>query len=219
MLLDMHIVHALTNGWKAYRDSLEAFRELLPSVSEDVAATWHATLVAHEPVFRVAHAPRTPEAFPFVTVELLSDTPSERSLGNFTGMHGGRRMLGFSSRQTASITIESKQDETLRALAIIIRAVLLRATTSFLRSSYVSFQYEGMDPLGMDEQLVAESFGIYTRHLQYSAEVEIHIPEQLPGVVVPDIGWFVQLENVVEDPAREPATGAGVPGGVTPLTD
>jgi hypothetical protein len=221
MLLDMHIVHALTNGWKVYRDSLAAFSELFPVVAAATLAEWHALLVAEEPEIRATFAPGTPEAFPLISVELMSETPEVRGLGNSLGIEDGgtRRILGFTAGQRAEVSIIAKRDEATRALSVIVRAVMLRAVKSFMRSGYVSIQYEGAGELSLDEMLVAEELGIYSRRLSYSARVEVAVPEQPAGTVLPTKPWFIQLDAVADDPVRDPATGAGTPGGVTPADD
>jgi hypothetical protein len=219
MFLDMHIVHALNNGWVGYRDDVDAFAELLPGVSAGVAAEWHAALVADPPVFRAAFAPGAPEAFPLVSVELMGETVSDRYLGKSQGIIGGRRHIGFGVGQTAEITVMAKRDEVTRSLCRVIQAVMIRATVSFIKSGYISVQYDGAGELGMDEMLVAEELGIYIRRLTYSAVLEIEVPEQLPGGSVASAEWFVQLGDVPEDVGTPPATGAGTPGGVTPTED
>ncbi len=219
MLLDLHIVHALANGWVPYRDNLAAFSELFPGVSAAMLSDWHAALVAETPVFRAAFAAGTPEGYPLISVELMSETPSDRYMSKSRGIVDGRQILGFSARQVAEVTIQSKRDEVTRALSRVVQAVMLRATSSFLRSGYVEIQYDGSGEMGLDELLIAEDLGIHTRRLTYAAVVDLEVPEQLPGDLVGSTSWYVQIDDVPEDLARAPAVGAGVPGGVTPVED
>lgn len=215
----MHMVHALTNGWTSYRDSLAAFRELLPTVGDDETLRWHDLLVAEPPEFRSAWAPGTPEGFPLVSVEMMSETPEERAMGNFLGRNSAPQdELGFGVRQGAEVTIMSKRDETLRSLAVIARAVFIRAVKSFVRSGYEELRYEGLGELALEEMLAAEELGVSVIRLRYSAKTTVVVPDPPAGALTSK-PWYIQLDAVEEDTVLPPAPGAGVPGGVTPVSD
>ncbi len=220
MLLDMHMVHAVLNGWTVYRDSLVAFRGLFPTLGDAVTLRWHTLLVDEPPAVRSAFAPGTPEGLPLVTIELTGESVENRAMSNRLGTTSTpQHELGFGVRQTTEVTIMSKRDETLRALAVIVRAVLLRAVPSFQRSDYEDLRYEGMGELSLDEMLVAEELGVSVIRLRYSAQSSVVVLDPPTGALTSK-PWFVQLDDVVEAPGDPaPATGAGTPGGVTPDND
>lgn len=214
MLFDLHIVAMFDAVWPTYRDSLAAFQLCMePYVGADKAAEWHASLLESPPKFRTMLAPGS-EKLPLVSVELIAGDKDTAFLGNSMG----NGTLGYFFTERVEVTVLSKRDEITRALCLWVMAVMLRANESFQQSGYIDTSFLGAGELSLEELLAAEDLGAFARRLSYQSRREICTPQSLTGVVE-DKPVVIQLSNVVEDIARDPADGAGVPGGVTPVTE
>lgn len=226
-LLDLHVLNALQAGMPAYLGSQAAFNELFPGIAPSVLSDWrdelNAATAGREAIsFREGFAPNTPEGARLIAVVLLSEQMVEGYLGQSVGrLDDGRDALGFVNRENVSVVIMTTRSHLTRALHVLTRAALLRAVGSIMSVGYRDFAYGGADELSPDEMLLAEDARVFVRRLNYSADLEVTIPALTPDEATtqdPYKPFRVQYEGIVEDPDREPATGAGLPGRVTPST-
>ena len=217
MLLDLHIVQVLSSVWPAYRDSLPSFQAAMANyVGAAKAEEWHTYLVDNPPTFRTITSPGSVKGFPVVAVELLGGAVTERFVGNLVPTSPGQSPeLGFHWSESVEVTVMARRDEITRCLCLWIMAVLLRANKSFAQSGYHHLLCMAAAELSEADFLASEDLGVFIRRLSYEAQRDIITPQYLPGAEPTPKDWSIQLDLVVEDEARQPVSGAGVPGGVT----
>lgn len=234
-ILNLHVLYALQNGWKAYKDDAAAFKALFRSVNDATLAAWHAYIVANPPDFRSVRGKGPPENLsPWVVVSLADEKAETRCLGDFGGRDPdtGAEALETVVSQDVRITIMARNNETVQALMVMFRAVLILAARDFVRAGYEDFAYEGLDQMNPDEEMLCVDLGIFMGVLRCSAKSIVSVSVPVPAGLEPGaFDWFVQMPDVEMDPSWPvvdgklpdgtpiPAPGAGTPGSVIVVND
>lgn len=211
-VLDYHILLALQEGWAHYRDNETAFVELFENIPEALLLRWHAELAATDEQKKVkflsAWSPHGELPPPVVVVELGDERPSELPLGEFAERDADdhREILGEVLEQDVTITVMTTSFDLLRALHVVIKAVLKTARKAFLKGGYETFHYVGVDPLSPEERLVADSMNMAIRRQRWSSIVVDYTPVREETTMKT---WFVAPWDVEVD---------GEAGGVSAIT-
>jgi len=220
--LDFHVLHAIQAGLPAYLSNQAAFDEIFPGVSPALLARWREELNQRtkdrEAIsYRDWLGTGVPEGARLILVKPLSERPIEGYLGDSLGkLDDGREARGYTITEDVEILISSLRSDLTRALHALVRAVLIRAQTSFMEIGYRAIEYSGSSELSPDEQLLAEEMGFYIKRLSYSASLDVSVPDRLPGEPLDSKPFYTQMAVIEPDPDRTPATGAGTPGSVVP---
>lgn len=219
-MLDMWLTHAINNAFRLYQDNLEAFQDTFPLVPAATIAEWHAAFAERKVDVRVALSPGAPEGLPAVSLLNLGEMRDTTTLAKQLSGEA----TGYLVKESVRAHVYARSDIQSRVLGRLIQVAVLRATRSILRSGYVDVQTDSLSAIDL-ELVFAENGGVYARDLEISAVRELVVPEALPDTPDPEVlVWAVQLEGVVPDPSRDPATGANAPsedfvGSVIPSTE
>ena len=202
-IFDLHTVVVLKRGIVGYLADAAEFATLFVAVDPAVITEWHTELVRTgvQVLTGFDHGPPKP---PFVLVSLAEETPKASALGDFVGRDDdGTELRGYYLSQTAAAGCWTKSPELTRALAVMVRACMLRAVPALLAAGYDSVDYQGMQGLSLEERLIAEAGGMALRILSWDATsvVSVRNSDGPPA----EIGWWVQASDLTVD---------GVPGGV-----
>lgn len=220
-LFDLHLLNEIQAGLPDYLTNYAAFAELFPGVDAGLTAEWFSVLSQSGAItFRDGWTTDTPKQMNnLIVVSLESEAFGDGALGQdvgFTAELNSRRETGFTITQSAEVLIMSKRSDWMRALHVLVRAVVTRAFKNFLTLNYSDLRYDGVGPLSPDETLFAEEAKISVRRMRFSCSEEVRLPDIPPGSVPVSKDFKVQLDIVEDDPERDPAPGCGTPGGVVP---
>jgi hypothetical protein len=211
-IFDYHALLALRQGWRIYATNQSQFNKLFPGVNQTTIDTWFQALTARELVFEEASR-RGPPRIPGVVVWLESENQEQEPLGQDTWLRTADNtwIQQILVRQTIAIELRAQSPEVVRALSVVIRAVMNLATNSFNKIGYPLVDYIGHTTMTFEEQMIAEQAGlagISMRTLRYRSMAMIDIPEVTEA---PEgIDWFVLADDMQL---------AGIPGGVVPLPE
>lgn len=174
-MIDLHIIHAITNGIKFYQDNIANFRTTFDDVSQNYADRLHAKLVEMNVQFDTSNN-RKHSVFPLITTGLSEKTQaSNQTLSNFSG----QGKLGLYLSQECKITIYTNDLDEIRILHRIIQSSLLVFKKSFLEMGYLTLDFEKSKDLEpADESIggrvdkllvIGDGVVVYRRELTYSA--------------------------------------------------
>lgn len=211
-IFDYHALLALRQGWRIYANNQSQFNKLFPGVNQTTIDTWFQALTSKELTFEEASR-RGPPRIPGVVVWLESEGPDREPLGQDTWLRAADNtwIQQILVRQTISIELRAQSPEVVRALSVVIRALMNLAVSAFNKIGYPLVDYIGHTAMTFEEQMIAEQSGlagISLRTLRYRSMAMIDIPEvtEAPGA----IDWFVLADDMQL---------AGIPGGVVPLPE
>lgn len=231
-LLDLQLLAILkhsTDGIAAYLDNAAAFAELFDDINPTTLEKWRNELRQPPPeapklkpvVFKRNWSAGIPEHARIVMVRPPSEREIEGYLGNKMGTiedgDGRRELVGSTVEQSVEIMVMTLREHLTDALKVVVHAVLVRAKATLEGLGYASMRYGSTSELSPVTQMIAEDLGVFTHQLRFTANRDVAIPLQLPGQPINYKPFAVQLDNVEPDPERDPAPGAGTPGGVAPL--
>jgi|TARA_R110000787_G_scaffold276129_3_gene384999 hypothetical protein len=204
-IFDLHAVVVIKRGVALYLADAAKFAGLFRAVEPSVITEWFTEL-ARTGVHVLTGFDQSPPKPPFILVSLTDETPSQSALGDYIGADDdGAELLGYYVSQGVSVGCWTKSAELTRALAIIVRASMLQATRALISAGYESVDYGGMEPLSLEERLIAESGGMALRVLRWDATSIVQV-RHLDGAPA-SITWWVQASDLTVD---------GEPGGVVP---
>lgn len=174
-MIDLHIIHAITNGIKFYQDNIANFRTTFDDVSQNYADRLHAKLVEMNVQFDTSNN-RKHSVFPLITTGLSEKTQaSNQTLSNFSA----QGKLGLYLSQECKITIYTNDLDEIRILHRIIQSSLLVFKKSFLEMGYLTLDFEKSKDLEpADESIggrvdkllvIGDGVVVYRRELTYSA--------------------------------------------------
>tara|TARA_R110002110_G_scaffold90057_2_gene234398 strand:+ start:551 stop:1189 length:639 start_codon:yes stop_codon:yes gene_type:complete len=210
-MLDFHTEHAIKNVLNAYGQNEAAFKGLFEPFNIDAGLLdrwWQQFLDAAGPdgtaEVRLAFWARQPKSLPTVSIQLLDETTEQAYFGDFIGSKDGVAIHGAEVNQSVQITVAAQTPGMLRAMTQVIRAGLFLMAKDLLLGGYDKFNYEGLDQLSLEEQLVAESLNVRVRRFVVEAQCQIVVPDLIDssGGRITDV--YVAASNI------------NPPGGVTP---
>lgn len=164
-MLDLHIIHAVSNGVKHYQTDINAFKQIFKDVSDSYAQKLFTKFATLDINFDNAYS-RTHETYPLITASLAEKTSDEdQTLGNFA--FNGEK--GLFLRQESIISVYSNDFDTLRILHRVIQASMLLHKDSFLGSGYLNIEFVSSIELEPDEEVIGDGVIVYQRKLTYNA--------------------------------------------------
>lgn len=213
-ILDYHLRVVIEQGWRTiYANSKPNFVKLFPAVASTVLDEWFAALTNPDhPLRIILEGSRGAPSVPSVVIRLDDESMSERPMGTKWKI-GGDYTHPFIVRQQAILEYRAATPETLRALAVVMRAILTLARDHMCNpneAGYLEFTYDGGGGLTPEEQYIAEQGGLGQMCLwraRYSALAPIGVPD--PVAVDVAFDWFVQAKDI--------KLPDGNTGGVTPI--
>lgn len=214
-IFDYHVMTALQQGWATlYKSNLGNFKELFSGVSDTVLTSWHTKLTEKDLAVRLTGA-RGATTFPSIVVQLESEDIIEWPIGGAKPIKlgkGDKEQWGFPmiAQQGVLVEVRAPGPEAARALAVVVRAIMIIAHQHFLdTANYVEVQYQGMSAMSPDEEYIAEQAGfagIGVVRLRFAGKAKIWVPD--PTVVHTPMTWVIQADDLTTDD--------GVQGAVTP---
>jgi len=205
------------------------FDRVFPMVEPSVIDSWYTGLVNESSVTFRSFASPGHDDFPLVILQLMSEQSDTDILGNaarpWEEGTPGQYVDAMVVNQEMEVTIMTKSHELTRALFVIVRAILMRYTPTFLKAGYLDVKYLNSQELAPEERLIAEDAGVYVRKMRWRALAQV---EAFPITEAPlETGkpWWVlhadikSKTNPTPPPARALDNLAGTAGGVVPLDD
>lgn len=173
-MLDIHLMHILSNGVKYYKSSRDLFDPLFYTFADSMKARIFAELNRQPISFDTAFQNRKSGGLPLITVENSEQVFPNQSLADASGMaeDGFGRLVRWShifTSQTAAINVYTDSMELTRALQIICRSSILLYTPQLLRAGYENLLYQGSSAVYVEAQLYEGGSAAYATTLTYSA--------------------------------------------------
>jgi len=165
-IIDLHIIHALSNGIKAYRNNEDAFKGLFPEVGEPLKDKyWNkfsTSQLSLEKGFSRKRAKTPSMAVSFNEASSME----EQVLSN-----GGRNKVLFLALE-AKIKVADKDYDLVRILHRLVQSILLLFKDSFLDNGYLNFDFVSSEALENDEmeEFTSKDVIFYSQELTYNAQ-------------------------------------------------
>ena len=179
-VFDLHTIMVLQDQWSTrFGSSLSSFSEPFQGMVSDAILSEYYTELSSKPIsFRPAYVSEKP-GIPQVVVHLNDEPVEEQFLSYFAGNTGtGSNIKATQSlllKEQVTCTIFTDYPEITRALYVIVRASMIAAHPFWLRAGYASLSYDGGGDLMLDDQMIPEEMGYYTRVQRWSAMSETQI--------------------------------------------
>lgn len=179
-VFDLHTIMVLQDQWETrFGASLASFSEPFQGmVSDSILNEWYTELKSKPISFRPGFVADKP-GIPQVVIQLNDEPVEEQPLSFFAGNTGsGSSIKGVYSilvKEQVTCTIFTEYPEITRALYVVVRASMMAAHPFWIRAGYASVGYEGGGDLTLDDQMIPEDMGYYTRVQRWSAMSESQI--------------------------------------------
>jgi hypothetical protein len=208
---------------------LSNFRRVFPMVESDVVDSWFDGLVKDASVTFRSYASPGHDDFPLVILQLMSEQSDTDILGNaarnWEDGHPDQYVDSMVVNQEMEVTIMTKSHELTRALFVVVRAILMRYTNTFLKAGYLDVKFLNSAELAPEERLVAEDAGVYVRKQRWRALAQVEAFPITDGQVDVSKPWWIQQSDIntstnpTPPPDRVLDPVDGLPGGVVPLDE
>lgn len=206
-MIDLHILHAVSNGIKAYQGNQTAFEGLFPELGQNLRTKYWNKFSVSDVSFTKGFS-RKIEKTPSISVSYEeASSMNEQLLSN-----GGRNKQLFLSLESR-IKICDKDYDLTRILHRVIQSVLLLFKNGFLQNGYLNFDFVSSEALENDEGYTSSDEIYYARELAYNAQ---RILEVQPFSDEVEVFWQLNLnipfdyndadsvvENVLAVPSAE----------------
>jgi len=206
-MIDLHILHAISNGIKAYQGNQAAFEGLFPELGQNLRTKYWNKFSVADVSFTKGFS-RKIEKTPAISVAYEeASSMNEQLLSN-----GGRNKQLFLSLESR-IKICDKDYDLTRILHRVIQSVLLLFKNGFLQNGYLNFDFVSSEALENDEGYTSSDEIYYARELTYNAQ---RILEVQPFSDEVEVFWQLNLnipfdyndadsvvENVLAVPSSE----------------
>lgn len=173
-MLDLHIMHAIKNGFSYYATDAVKFKALFNQISEDLKTSYYNRFVILNSKIQldVAYSVKV-EKFPLVSF-YLDEARAEniQTLGN-QGLNNIMELV----TQICQINIYADTPTDIRILHHVIKCCLLVFKKSFLDNGYLDLRYVDSKDLDPVENLNGEGVVVYNRQLSYVAQTQIVVDE------------------------------------------
>lgn len=179
MILDLHVIQAISSGLKYYKERESEFGKLFAGVGASTLSAWYSDFSSeHFPSVRSRHAQGTAQA-PLITVIPQAETVTQELLSEYGGVDAeGRALDTYMIAESVELALFARSPDMARVYHVLCRASLALARRPMHRAGYHIFRYDGSDPLSPEEELASEELGIYVKRLRVRGEhqVQISIP-------------------------------------------
>jgi hypothetical protein len=212
MILDLHVLQAVSSGLKYYKEREAAFKALFVGVGDATLSAWYSDFTGeHYPSVRSRHAQGTAQA-PLITIIPQAETVTQELLGDFGGIDSQSQALDtYMISESVELALFARSPDMARVYHVLCRAAIALARRPMHRAGYHVFRYDGSDPLSPEEDLAAEELGITVKRQRVRGEYQVQIP--IPPNA--EYGDTTTYENVLVL-GDTYTTDDGVQGGVTP---
>lgn len=179
-VFDLHTIMVLQDQWETrFGASLASFSEPFQGmVSDSILNEWYTELKSKPISFRPGFVADKP-GIPQVVIQLNDEPVEEQPLAFFAGNTGsGSNIKAIQSilvKEQVTCTIFTEYPEITRALYVVVRASMMAAHPFWIRAGYAAVAYEGGGDLTLDDQMIPEDMGYYTRVQRWSAMSESQI--------------------------------------------
>ena len=176
MILDLHVVNALTSGFAYYRTRESAFKGLFVGVGDATLSAWFADFSgAHFPSIRSRNAQGSVHA-PLITVVPQAETVTQELLSDFGGRSAsGEALDTYMISESLELAVFAKTPDMARVYHVVARASIALARRAMHRAGYHVFRYDGSEALAPEEELAAEELGISAKRLRVRGEYQVQI--------------------------------------------
>jgi len=207
-MLDIHMIHLLSNGVKYYKADRRLFDPLFYNFADSMKERLFNELNRKPVNFDVAFLNRKAGGTPLIVVQNDEQVFPNQALADASGVAEdsfGRRVRysHIFTSQTATITVFAESIELARALQVIIRSSILLFTGTLIKAGYENILYQGSTSIGVDPTLMEGGTPAYTVSMSYSALHHHIIPVYLDhlsdvGAPIPDFPIDVLLPTLIE---------------------
>ena len=176
MILDLHVVNALTSGFTYYRTRESTFKGLFVGVGDATLSAWFADFSgAHFPSIRSRNAQGSVQA-PLITVVPQAETVTQELLSDFGGRSAsGEALDTYMISESLELAVFAKTPDMARVYHVVARASIALARRAMHRAGYHVFRYDGSEALAPEEELAAEELGISAKRLRVRGEYQVQI--------------------------------------------
>lgn len=197
-LIDLHIAMLLRDNWEQYSNDLSGFQEMFDKIPLAVSASWHAELAASGLKVRTAFTPE--KAGGALAVVQMQDEPIEvQPLGFYAGASGVGDVTPYLSmlvKETVTITMFAGNPEILRAVYVLVRQAVLRASKFLLEAGYESLEYLGGGDIQPERDLLPEDLGVFIRTQRWSVISDSTVKESTVSFKEPH---FAVVDAIIDD--------------------
>jgi len=191
-VIDLHFIHALSNGVKYYKENREAFRQVFEDVAESYADRLFDKVSALNINFDEAYT-KNHESFPLITTSINESNPNgNQVLGN----RGFNKSNVLFINQECTVYIYATDKDVLRVLHRLCQASLLLFKKSFLASGYLNIEFNNSGDLKPDDDIIGKGTVVYGRSLMYIATRELMVKMIQPDDFDADLPWVLNPPNI-----------------------
>lgn len=193
MNFDYHILHAVANGLKYFKENKSAFDKLLPGTSDAYKTKSHTLLTSIEPSFNITSLHKN-LGNPAITVYTRSEAMNDMQPMN--DRSGSGEYILFQGN-TALIYIYADTKEKLRLLTVIVQASMLLFKETFFKVGYDNLRFisssdTDLNKDGVDNEL--SSFDILKKEIVYQSLSSITVePRLIPDEEYP---WEITVDLI-----------------------
>lgn len=212
MILDLHMINAVSSGFAYYKTNQSAFDALFKGVGASILASWFSEFSGDGfPPVRSRNAQGTATA-PLITIVPLSESTTQNVLHDYGGRNAnGEAVDTYMIEEALELVMFARSPEMARVYHVVGRACIAIARRALHKADYHNIRYDGSEALTPEEELASEELGIFVKRLRVSASHRVQIP--IPrSIEYKNINTY---ENVLVLNEDQQSTG-GTQGGASP---
>lgn len=191
-MIDLHFIHAMSNGVKHYKQNREAFRGVFDDIAESYADRLFDKINSIEVSFDNAYS-KNHENFPLVTTSINESTPNANQVLGNRGFNNSNVLF---INQECTVYIYATDKDVLRVLHRLCQASLLLFKKSFLASGYLNIEFDNSGDLKPDDDIIGKGTVVYGRTLMYIAQKQLNIKPITPENFDLEIPWVLNPPNI-----------------------
>jgi hypothetical protein len=191
-MIDLHFIHALSNGIKHYKSDRDAFREVFSDVAESYADTLFDKINTIDVKFDSAYS-KNHESFPLITTSINESTSDQNQV---LGNRGFNNSSVLFINQECTVYIYATDKDVLRVLHRLSQASLLLFKKSFLSSGYLNIEFDNSGDLEPDDDIIGKGTVVYGRTLMYVATRELSVKPIQPANFGQEYPWVLNPPNI-----------------------
>lgn len=189
-MIDLHFIHALSNGIELYKNNREAFREVFSDVSQTYADRLFDKIANIDIKFDNAYT-KNHETFPLITTSINESTPNDNQVLGNRGFNNSNVLF---LNQECTVYIYASEKDVLRVLHRLCQASLILFKKSFLANGYLNIEFDNSGDLKPDDDINGKGTVVYGRTLMYVASREINVKPF--NVNIQNLPWVLNPPNI-----------------------
>jgi len=176
-MIDLHLIHGISNGIKYYQDNQAEFTAIFDDISSTYSDKLYAKIQNLEIKYDSAYS-NTHDSYPLITTTLSESTTDEdQMLGN----QGYNQQKVLFLNQECIVSVYTSDKDILRALHRMIQCSFLIFKRSFLSLGYLNVEFIGSTELKPDEDVIGKGVSVFGREITYLAQKQIMAKPILPA--------------------------------------